>query len=119
MNRTKKHTIAQADDPTSIGNLVHWYIKEQGIKKNEVAKQLGVSNITLNQYFKQKSLQTIILWRIAKAIQYNLFAFLAERINIPYTTAKETELQKQINQLQQENHDLKKENELMKEILKR
>jgi len=119
MSITKKFTISQADDPTSIGNLVHWYIKEQGINKNEVAKKLDVSDITLNRYFKQKSLQTIILWRIAKAINYNLFAFLAERINIAYSTTKETELEKQIEQLQQENHDLKKENLLMKEILKR
>ena len=119
MNRTKKFTISQVDDPTPIGNLVHWYIKEQGIHKNEVAKKLDISDITLNRYFKQKTLQTIILWRIAKAINYNLFAFLADKINIDYTTHKETELQKQSIYLQQENRDLKRENELLKELIKK
>ena len=115
----KKFTQTKADDPTPIGNLVHWFIKEKHIKKKDVAESLGVSGITLNSYFKQKSLQTAILWRIGKAINYNFFAFLAERMNIPYETQCEKELKTQLETLQQENRDLKRENDLMKDILKR
>ena len=104
---------------TPIGNLVHWFIKEKHIKKKDVAESLGVSGITLNSYFKQKSLQTVILWRIGKAINYNFFAFLAERMNIPYETQCEKDLKAQLENLQRENRDLKRENDLMKDILKR
>ena len=115
----KKFTQTKADDPTPIGNLVHWFIKEKHIKKKDVAESLGVSGITLNSYFKQKSLQTVILWRIGKAINYNFFGFLAERMNIPYETQYEKDLKAQLENLQRENRDLKKENDLMKDILKR
>ena len=110
----KKFTQTKADDPTPIGNLVHWFIK-----KKDVAESLGVSGITLNSYFKQKSLQTVILWRIGKAINYNFFAFLAERMNIPYETQYEKDLKAQLENLQRENRDLKKENDLLKELIKR
>ena len=115
----KKFTQTKVDDPTPIGNLVHWFIKEKHIKKKDVAESLGVSGITLNSYFKQKSLQTVILWRIGKAINYNFFAFLAERMNIPYETQYEKDLKAQFENLQRENRDLKKENDLLKEIIKR
>lgn len=119
MDSSKKFNQTKDDDPSPIGNLVHWYIKEKNIKKNEVSKKLGITGITLNQYFKQKSIQTIILWRMAKSIQFNFFGFLSEKINIPYTTQKEKDLQTQLEKQQQENQDLKKENNLLRELLKR
>lgn len=119
MDLKKKFTQEQPNDPTPIGNLVHWYILQQNIKKKEVARQLNVSGITLNAYFKQKSIQTVILWRICKAINYNLFAYLAEKINIPFETTTEKELKIKLQEAHQEIHDLKQENQLLKELFKR
>ena len=84
-----------------------------------MAEKLGISYNTLNKYFKQNSLQTVILWRVGKAIQFNFFGFLAEKINIPFETQTEKDLKTQLNLLQQENNDLKKEIVLMKDLLKK
>ena len=84
-----------------------------------MAKSLVVSGISLNSYFKQKSLQTFILCRIGKAINYNFFGFLAERMNIPYETQYEKDLKAQLENLQREKRNLKKENDLLKELIKR
>lgn len=119
MQLKKKFTTPKTNDPTPIGNLVHWYIKQTATKKKEVAQQLDISPITLNNYFKQNSLQTIILWRIGKAIHYNFFAHLGEKINIPYETTAENELKLKITSLEQQIYDLQKENQLLKEIVKR
>ena len=44
---------------------------------------------------------------------------LGEELEIPYETKAEKELKQQLQNLHQENRDLKRENELLKEILKR
>ena len=44
---------------------------------------------------------------------------LGEELNIPYETKAEKELKTQLENLQLENRDLKRENELLKDILKR
>ena len=84
-----------------------------------MAESLGVSGITLNSYFKQKSLQTVILWRIGKAINYYFFGFLAEQINSRKETQDEKDLKSQFENLLRENRDLIRENDLMKDIVKR
>ena len=44
---------------------------------------------------------------------------LGEELNIPYETKAEKELKTQLELLKQENRDLKRDNELLRDILKR
>jgi hypothetical protein len=118
-NRSKKFLIATDEDPIHIGNLVHWEITQRHIKKKDVALQLGVIPTTLNQYFKQTSLQTIILWRLSQAVNFNFLMFLGQRLAIGFETEKEKDLKTQIENLKQENDLLKQENNLLREIVKR
>ncbi|MPS74427.1 MAG: XRE family transcriptional regulator [Chryseobacterium sp.] len=76
MEKIKKKFLQKDDtDPLHIGNLVHWEIKQQNLKKKDVADELGIIPTTLNQYFKQSSLQTTILWRLSRAINFNFLMY--------------------------------------------
>ena len=59
------------------------------------------------------------MWRISLAVKHNFLMQLGEELNIPYETKAEKELKTQLENLQLENRDLKRENELLKDILKR
>ncbi|RZL43757.1 MAG: transcriptional regulator [Pedobacter sp.] len=94
--QTRKYLKDAADDYPDIGNFVHWFIKQGGHKKKEVADYLEVLPTTLTRYFGQRSLQVGILWRISQAINYNLVMDLGQRLKIPFETEVEKELRKQL-----------------------
>ena len=53
---SKKYLHKKEDDNPNLGNFVNWFIKQQGIKKITVARELDVSPNTVNRYFKQPSI---------------------------------------------------------------
>jgi hypothetical protein len=115
-NMARKYLQKKKDDSISVGNLIHWHIKQQHAKKKDIANELDILPTTLNQYFKQPSLQSTILWRIGKAINYNFFMYLGEKINIPYETEKERELKQIIAQQAEELKQLETKIEVYKEL---
>ena len=119
MDNKKKFQQKRDNDPPALGNFIHWHFQENKIKKKNVSDFLQVVPLTLNRYFKQSSFQFAILWRISQAVQHNFLMELGERLAIPYETKAEKELKTQLELLKQENRDLKRENELLKDILKR
>ena len=119
IDNQKRYQKKREDDPKHLGNYIKWHIESHHIKKKNVSDFLQVLPISLNRYFKQSSFQFSILWRISLAVKHNFIIQLGEELNIPYETKAEKELKAQLELLQQENHDLKKENQLMKEIFKR
>ena len=96
-DKTKKYLQNDENDYPAIGNFVHYFIIEMQVAKLEVAKSLGIVPATLRQYFKQKSLQFGILWKISQAINYNLVMDLGQRLNIPFETRIEKELRDQLS----------------------
>jgi len=116
-NKQKKYLIPSEEDCTHIGNLIHWEITQQKVKKQDIASKLSIKPISLTAYFKQASVHTIILWRIGKIINYNFFMFLGERMNIPYETKTEKSLKEQLLQKEKELYDLQKEKELLMKVL--
>ena len=102
-----------------VGNLIHWEIIQRKIKKKDLAKYLGINIINLSYYFRRASLQTDLVWKISKCIQFNFFGFLAEKVDVPYQTQAEKTLQKEVETLQQELLNLQRENELLKELIKK
>ena len=89
-----------------IGRNMGRFIKQQNIPKIAVANQLDIIPTTLNRYYKQSSLQFSILWRISKAINYNMIMDLGERLKIDYETQNEKKLKEELAQ----------KNELIKEL---
>jgi hypothetical protein len=113
----QKYRQAQTGDAPNLGNFIHWHINQKGIKKKLLSEQLRVLPTTVNQYFKQDSLQFTILWRISQAVQHNFLMELGEKwLKIPYQTQKETELENQLDQKNTEIELLKAQLQIFREI---
>ena len=115
---TKKYLQGRDDDHPSFGNFAHWFIKQQNVLKKDVAKDLGIIPTTVNQYFKQHSFQFGILWRISRAINYNMVMDLGERLDIDYETKKERELKAQLLEKEKQIEVLNMQLDLFKKIHK-
>lgn len=93
----KKEFLKKRDnDPPAIGNFIHYHIYINKIKKKKVSEYLSVLPTTLNNYFKQPSLQFIIVWRISQIVEHNFLMELGEWLGIPYETKVEKELKAQL-----------------------
>lgn len=111
----RKHLLKSENSYPDIGNFVHWHIMQQQVKKKEVAASLGVIGTTVNGYFKSRSLQTGIVWKISEAIGYNLLADLGQRLGIPFETETEKALKLQIAEKDEEIKILKIQLQVYKE----
>ena len=94
--KSKKFLIKSTNDVLHIGNLIAWIIQENKIKKKDISNALQILPTTLNQYFKQPSVQTAILWRLSLATNYNFLMYLGEKLNIAYETKTEVALKQEI-----------------------
>ena len=119
MDLKKKYRVVKKGDNPALGNFVKYYLQQNKIEMKTVAQGLDVNYNTLNKYLKNTSFQFTILWRISKIVNYNFLIDLGQWLNIPFETKAEKELKTQLKTLQQENRDLKRENELLKELIKR
>jgi transcriptional regulator with XRE-family HTH domain len=119
MIKTKKFQVVKKGDNPALGNFVRYYLHQNKVEMKTVSDGLGVHYNTVNKYLKNTSFQFTILWRISQIVDYNFLMDLGQWLGIPFETQAEKALKEQIETLQKENHDLKKENELMREILKR
>ena len=115
-DRSKKYLQKSADDALHVGNLLAWIIQEKHIKKKTVSQYLNVLPTTLNQYFKQPSVQVAILWRLSKALNYNLLIDIGERLKIPFETKVEKQLKEDLATKDAELEHLKIELNLLKRI---
>jgi transcriptional regulator with XRE-family HTH domain len=117
-DRNKKYLQKNESDCLHIGNLVAWFIQEKHLKKADIARKLNVIPTTLNQYFKQPSIQVGILWRLSLAMEYNLLADVAQRLPIAFETNVEEALKKTLSEKEAEIQHLKIELNLLKKIHK-
>lgn len=117
-DRTKRYLQKSPNDALHIGNLIAWVIQEKHLKKATIAQQLSIAPTTLNQYFKQSSVQVGILWRLGQAMEYNFLADLGDRIQIDFETQKEAALHKLLSEKEEELKILKIELNLLKKIHK-
>jgi transcriptional regulator with XRE-family HTH domain len=116
--KEKAFTIKKDDDPTHIGNLIAWIIQQQHSKKKDVAAHLNVKPSTLAQYFRQPSVQTAILWRLSKALNYNFLMYLGQKLNIEFETKKEAQLKQELALKEEEIKKLEIELALMQKLNK-
>ncbi len=115
---SRKYLQKSDNDCLHLGNLIAWIIQEKHIKKKDVAQHLNVLPTTLNQYFKQPSVQVGILWRLSQALNYNLLLDVGQRLDIPFETNAEKALKENLEQTQKELEHLKIELNLLKKIHK-
>ena len=115
---SKKYLQKREDDLLHIGNLVAWIIQENHSKKKDVSQALSIASNTLNKYFKHSSLQAAILWRLSKALDYNFFMFIGQKLKIEFETDTEKELKKQLAEKEELVTKMKIELDLLKKIHK-
>ena len=115
---SKKYLEKSATDSIHVGNLVAWMIQEKHLKKKDIAQHLAIAATTLTQYFKQPSVQVGILWRLSRAIQYNLLMDLGERLKIPFETKTEKLLKEELETTKVKLEHLKIELKVLRKIHK-
>ena len=93
-----------------VGNMLAQLIKQKHISKAELARKLNIHPGGINQYIKQSTLHAALLWKIGEILEYNFFDVLSAAFPLQTTSQQELDLQQQII-------DLKKENELYKNLL--
>ena len=108
--------IKSTNDVLHIGNLIAWIIQENKIKKKDVSNALQILTTTLNQYFKQPSVQTASLWRLSLATNYNFLMYLGEKLNIAYETKTEAVLKQEIATKNEQIKKMEIELELFKKL---
>ena len=116
IDTSKRYQKMRDNDPNDLGNYIQWHIEQNKIKKKSVSDYLNIQPNTLNQYFKQRSFQFSILWRISLAVKHNFLMQLGEELGIAYETKAEKELKAQLLEKEAEIEKLKTQVEVYKEI---
>jgi len=116
IDSSKKYQKNKPENMPHVGNFINYYIVNQKLSKAQLARDLDVGNSTLNQYFKNESLQIAILWKISKLLNHNFVAQLAEYLYLPYTTKKQQQLEEEITTLHKKIETLQIELDVYKKI---
>lgn len=96
MKTVHKYLEKGENDHPEVGNFVHWHLLERNLKKKDIADALHISPTTLNTYFKNRSMQFGILWRLSQAMNINLVMALGEYLKIPFETIAEKALRAEL-----------------------
>lgn len=116
---TNTTTETKKEECPHIGKLINYSIYQNRIKKVDIANYLGMNRYSISAIVKKPSVQIDLLWKVCKFTNINYIAEIAEKINIPYQTQKEKELTEEIEAVKQENKILIRENELLRELLRK
>ena len=93
-----------------IGTMLVQVMKLRMMTKTELARKMDIATSGINQYCKQPSLHAALVWKLGEILEYDFFAWLSKEFPLQTTSQQEQDLQQQIT-------DLKKENELYKNLL--
>ena len=77
-----------------IGNEINAYLKDKGISKAKLARDLCMDSSNLGRRIKKKSIETHFLFKLCKVIGHNFFTLWCGRIspeNLSFTTTIEPE----------------------------
>lgn len=119
MNSIHKYLGKGENDHPDVGNFVHWHILEHKLKKKEIADALHIVPTTLNAYFKNRSIQFGILWRLSQVMNFNLVMALGEYLKIPFETMSEKALRAELLEKEARIKELEMEVEIYKRVVER
>lgn len=113
--------------PIHIGKMIQSHIDEQRIKRSTLTRQLGIPQSGIYAYEKRPSLSTHNLLRICYATRHNFFADIARALPSDYTIAKANasdhasvqDIDSLLAQQAEEIKQLRIENNLLKELMKK
>jgi len=106
----------------STGLLLSEVVKKRNINKAALARIMERHYNTVDDYFKNGSIQTSILWEISMILKHNFFADIAAQLPPEFGGAKDvviTEQAAEIAALKAALASLQKEKELLLQIIKK
>lgn len=107
---------AQRDNMTPevhYGKIISQQMQQQGVTNLMISKKLAYSESNdVRKLVLRPRIYTDVFWAFGIAMNHNFFTDLAALHPVKQATAREKELE-------QENADLKKENELLKSLIRR
>ena len=93
-----------------VGAKLKQLLKEKRLSNAWLCRQLNVNGTAANQYIRQQSMHAALMWKLGQVLEFDFFAWLSKEFPMESSTPLEQDLQQQIV-------DLKKENELYKNLL--
>lgn len=108
--------------PIHIGKIILDHVESLGQNKSEFARRIGVTPQNVYTVFRRASISTDLLLRISRVLGYNFFQYYAlhEPLLVAdgdaQTYASAQELEKEVNELQNEKELLAQENAYLKEL---
>lgn len=93
-----------------VGGKLAQLLNEKRLSKAWLCRQLHVNSGAANQYIRQQTLHAALLWKLGQILEFDFFAWLSNEFPLQKTSQQEQALQQQII-------ELKKENELYKNLL--
>lgn len=97
--------------PVNIHKLILDAMAETRMSTADLAKELGIGNSSIHYLLKKRGVQVGRLWTICEATGVNIFRQLADAIDIDNPVDQEKE------QLKKEIEDLKKEREILRDVI--
>jgi transcriptional regulator with XRE-family HTH domain len=93
-----------------VGAMLAQLLKEKRLTKAWLCRRLNVNGTAANQYIRQQSMHAALMWKLGQVLEFDFFAWLSKEFPMESSTPLEQDLQQQLI-------DLKKENELYKNLL--
>jgi hypothetical protein len=93
-----------------VGGKLAQLLKEKRLSKAWLCRQLYVNGGAANQYIRQQSMHAALMWKLGQVLEFDFFAWLSKEFPMESSTPLEQDLQQQLI-------ELKKENELYKNLL--
>jgi len=108
-----------------LGDFVRNLTYEKGYTGTSLGKAIGKSPNTVTGYSNEPSLHARILWDISQALNYDIFEYLSNTLNLTNITEKNAlnidlkTKQQRIKELELLVSDLQKENTIYKNLLEK
>ena len=110
MPQLRKMYTTSGKPLSHVGGKLAQLLKEKRLSKAWLCRQLHVNSGAANQYIRQQSMHAALMWKLGQVLEFDFFAWLSKEFPLQTTSQQEQDLQQQIT-------DLKKENELYKNLL--
>ena len=111
----KQNTMKTEQTKIDFGQLLSFYMENHFIRGEQLARLLGKTGQTITKYRTTDSMRSDTIAEISNVLQHNFFQDMANLLPSDYTvnTALNSDKQRYVNQLEEENKMLKIQNELL------
>lgn len=114
----QENTTSELSTMPHLGSFIYDTLQEKGKNQAFIVNKIGKGATSVSAMMNKQSLQVDVLWNIGKALNYDFFDYLSGCFNKKPGEEMLTK-QQEIDVLQQQILDLKKEIIIYKDLLKR